>query len=321
MVVLGVLGVAWCGLTVTAPLFALPVALVAVVAALLAPGDRRWLLLGATALVAAPLLTGVATLITNPGGPVAETEYIRTAGEAWSRVMGADDVLVGLLVLGVLAGPLLVRAGTSRVLAATATVALFLAASPGVIALLDAATGAGPIAPRLMLVAPVHVLVALLVTIRVPLRSRGRLTAALLRRQDALLAGLVLSVLAASGTVAWDPGISASVATRPTWKVPEEALTNVRLLLAEDPGPGPVLLPEHEMRALAVTTTRTFAVVPRTFYVALLDETPPRHAAREILRRFVDEERRDPPGRTGPFRAGDRSGSRSRARPPTTRGR
>lgn len=287
---LGVLGVAWCGLTVTAPLFAPPVALAAFVAALVLPHARRSLLVGAAAVAAAPLLTGVATLVVSPEGPVAETEFIRSAGDAWSRVTGTDQVLVGLLVLGVLAGPLLVRAGTSRVLAATAALGLFLAASPGVIALLDAATGAGPVASRLLLVAPVHVLVAMLVTVRVPV-PRG--VAA--RHQGAVLTVLVVALLAGSGTSAWDPGISASVTSRPGWKVPSEALANVRLLLAEDPGPGPVLLPEHEMRTLAITTTRTFGVVPRTFYVSLLEEPPPTYALREMLRRFVDDERHDPP--------------------------
>lgn len=290
LLVLGVLGVAWCGLTVTAPLFAPPVALAAVVAAVVLPHARRALLLGAAAVTAAPLVTGVATLVVSPEGPVAEAEYIRDAGDAWSRVMGTDQVLVGLLVLGVLAGPLLVRAGTSRVLAATAGLGLFLAAGPGVIALLDAATGAGPIAPRLLLVAPVHVLVALLVTVRLP-TPRG----APVRHQGAVLTVLVVALLAGSGTSAWDPGIGASLTDRPTWKVPEEALTNVRLLLAEGPGPGPVLMPEHEMRTLAITTTRTFGVVPRTFYVSLLEEPPPTYAAREMLRRFVDEDRHDPP--------------------------
>jgi hypothetical protein len=296
VVILGVLGVAWSGLTVTAPLFAPPVALIAVVTAFVTPQARRWLLLGAAALAAAPLLAGVATLIASPGGPVAETEFIRNAGDAWARVTGTDHLVVGLLVLGVLAGPLLVRAGAPRLLAATATLGFFLAASPGVIDLFDRLTGAGPVAPRLMLVAPVHVLVALLVTVRLtPRTSRGRVLAVLLRHQGTLIAAVVLAVLVGFGTVAWSPTIGASLTGRPTWKVPIAALSNVRLLLAEDPGPGPVLLPEHEMRTLAITTTRTFAAVPRTFYVPLLEEAQPRHSAREILRRFVDPERRDPP--------------------------
>ena len=293
LVVLAVLGAAWCGLTVTAPLFAPPVALAAVVAALASRGPRRPMLLGAAALAAAPVLTGQGTLLVNPDGPVAEDVYIRTAGEAWTRVMGSDQVVVALLVLGVLAGPLLVRAGTSRLLASTAALGLVVAAAPGVIAVFDAVTSAGPVASRLLLTAPVHVLVAMLVTVRLPVRFPFPLSSG--RFQGPLVTGLVVAVLAGFGTAAWDPSVGGGLADRPTWKVREQQLADVRRLLAEDPGPGPVLLPDLHARVLAMTTTRTFTAVPRTFYVALLQEDLPTHSAREILRRFVDVDRPDPP--------------------------
>jgi hypothetical protein len=294
VLVLAVLGVAWCGLAVTAPLFAPPVALAALVTGLVCRRARGPMLLGAAALAAAPVLTGLVTLLVNPGGPVAEEVYIRTAGEAWTRVLGSDRVVVSLLVLGVLVGPLLVRSGASRVLAATASLALVVAAAPGMIALFDAVTSSGPVASRLLLTAPVHVLVAMLVTARVPLRVRASARAAF-RHQGVVLAATIAAVLAAFGTPAWDSSVGGTLTDRPSWKVREDQLADVRQLLAEDPGPGPVLLPDLHMRVLAVTTTWTFAAVPRTFYVALLQEDLPTHSAREILRRFVDVDRPDPP--------------------------
>ncbi len=297
---LGVLGVAWCGLTITAPIFAGLLAGVGLLAALLLPGRRRPLGLGALALLAAPLLTGVATVLSS-SGPVAEENYVSEPALVWAKVLGDDRAVVALLGLALLVGPLLARTREARLLAALAAVVTLAVMLPGVFALLDALTGSGPVAVRMLFTAPWPVLAGLLVTVpgpaalaaRVPARGSAPAAVAPVLLPTVVL-GLVLGLLGATGTPVWSPEAGASLSSSPTWKVKADDRHAVAAVLAEDPGPGPVLLPPGESRALAVTTTRTFAVVPRDFYVQFVDEPQDEREARFAFRRFMDPTRKDP---------------------------
>ena len=293
-VVLGILGVAWCGLTITAPIFAGLLAGIGILGAVLLPDVRRPLGLGALALLAGPLLTGMATVLTSKG-PVAEENFISEPSLAWVKVLGDDRVPVVLLGLALLVGPLLVADRAGRLVAALASAVTLAVLAPGVFDLLDAATGSGPIAVRMLFTAPFPVLVGLLVTAPLVASPAARLSS----RSTALLpglvaGGLVVALLAATGTSVWSRGSRASLVSSPTWKITAEDRARAEAVVAEDPGPGPVLLPPAESRALAVTTTRVFAVVPRDFYLQFLHEPRAQREARYALRRFIDPTRRDP---------------------------
>ena len=288
--VLGVLGAAWCGLTVTAPIFAGLLAGVGILGAALLPGVRRPLGLGALALLAAPLLTGLATVLASKG-PVAEENYVSQPSLVWSKVLGDDLPVVALLGFALLVGPLLVRDRVGRLLASLAGLVTLAVLLPGVVDLLEAATGTGPIAVRMLFTAPWPVLVGLLATADVPASLRTRAPAATL----GVVAGVVaLALLVSTGTAVWSRGAKAFLESAPTWKVKSSDRTRVEAVLAEHPGLGPVLLPASVSRALAVTTTRTYSVVPRDYYIQFVQEPRAQHRARYVFRRFMDPTIKDP---------------------------
>ena len=293
--VLGVLGVAWCGMTVTAPIFACLVAVIGLLAALVLPGVRRALGLGALALAAAPLLVGVATVLTS-GGPLAEENYVSEPAAVWMKMFGEDRAVVALLGFALLVGPALARGREARLLAALASVVTLAALVPGLFELMDALTGTGPIALRMMFTAPLPVLVGLLVTVPVPGSLRLRLpTAARAAQLPAVLAtALVLGLLVAQGTPVWSRGARATLASEPTWKLKQSHRDAAEAVLAEHPRPGPVLLPRGPARALAIMTTEVFSAVPREFYIQFLEEPRTEHRARYALRRFASPVLRDP---------------------------
>ncbi|GAA1920804.1 hypothetical protein GCM10009815_14350 [Nocardioides marmoribigeumensis] len=288
--VLGVLGAAWCGLTVTAPIFGGVLAGVGLLGALLLPGVRRPLGLGALALLAAPLLTGVATVLTSKG-PVAEENYVSEPALVWGRVLGTDLPVVALLGFALLVGPLLVRSREGRLLAALAGVVSLAMLVPGLFDVLEALTSTGPIALRLLFTAPWPVLVGLLVTVALPPGLARRGTTHL---PGVVAAVVVLGLLVGTGTAVWSSGAEAVLASSPTWKVKVEARRHVEALLATDPGPGPVLLPAAEGRVLAIMSTRTFSVVPRDYYIQFVQEPQEQHRARYAFRRFVVPSVKDP---------------------------
>lgn len=286
------LGVAWSGLTVTSPIFGVVVMGLGLVAALLLPWGRLPAVAGAVALGLAPLAVGVATVLTSDG-PVAEEAFVSDPEKAWLKVFGDDRLLLAVVALALLVGPHLARGVSARLLAALTGLLTFVMLVPGVFSLLDTVTGAGPIAVRLLLLAPVPVLVGLLAAAPLPdaVRSRGPRTS---RWTAVLPAGVVLAVLAVSGTPVWSAGARASLEPQPTWKVKPWQKASVEALLAEFTGPGPVVLPPQESRVLAITTTRLVSVVPRDYYVQFLEEPKAQRNARFALRRLMDPGMRDP---------------------------
>ncbi len=291
---LAVLGTAWCGLTVTAPVFAGVLAGAGLLTALLLPGARRPVGLGALALLAAPLLTGLATVLAGTE-PVAEVNYVAAPAEAWARVLGEDRAVVALLGLALLVGPLLVWDRPGRLLAAVGSLLTLAVLVPGLFDLLDALTGTGPIAVRLLLTAPLPVLAGLLVTVPLPAAAAARLPSrAASWGVGIAAAGAVLALLAGTGTPVWSSAAHATLASSPTWKIRADQRAHADAVIAEHPGPGPVVLPPGESRALAISTTRVVAAVPRDYYVKFVQEPQADRDARFALRRFIDPLVRDP---------------------------
>jgi hypothetical protein len=287
--VLAVLGMAWSGLTVTAPIFACLLAGVGLLAALLLQGSRLRLAVGALSLAAGPVLVGIATVLSS-NGPVAEANYPSDPAVVWSRMFGEDRVIVALLGFALLVGPALARSREARVLAGLGSTVSLAVLVPGLFSLMDTATGTGPIAIRMLFTAPLPVLAALLVTVPVPAawheRLRGAAPAAYLPAAVATL--LVLGLLAATGTPLWSPRARATLVDEPTWKVRQSDRDDVAAVLAARPGPGPVLLPPGPGRTLAITTTELFSAVPRDYYIQFVKEPRAEHVARYALRRFID---------------------------------
>ena len=241
----------------------------------------------ALALLAGPLLTGVATVLTSKG-PVAEENFVSEPALAWAKVLGEDRLVMAMLGFALLVGPLLARGREARLLAALASAVTLAVLLPGVFELLDVLTGTGPIAVRMLFTAPLPVLVGLLVAAPLPATATARAPRAASAYLPWAVAAVVIGLLTTTGTPVWSREAKAFLVSSPTWKVEAEDRAHVEAILAQDPGEGPVLLPASESRALAITTTRTFAAVPRNYYVQFVQEPRAEHRARYALRRFVD---------------------------------
>ncbi|MGZ4495894.1 MAG: DUF6077 domain-containing protein [Nocardioides sp.] len=273
------LGTAFVGLSSTAAIQAPMVAGPALLAALLL--RRRGLALGALALVAAPLVSGVVQVLgAGVGGPAAPGDT--GPAYAWTLVLGREPAMVALALAGVGVGAMLPRRGRALpvLLAGVAALATLL---PGVFRVFDDATGAGAVSWRLLLQLPVAVLVGLLVTVPLPRVLRGRVPALAV---PVVVAALVGGALLVQGQPVWEKGGRSLWAWPPAWKDDPRGLADVRAVLA-DPTlratTGPWLLPAHDMGTLATVTTRHFAVVPRAYYLQGLREPAADTRARRLL--------------------------------------
>lgn len=277
------LGVTFVGLSTTGVIMAPVVAGAVLLAALLLRRGGIRLAAGGLLFAVGPVAAGVAVLLLTP--QVRDVwQRTKPPAEAFVRVAGADPWLVALLVVGLLVGPVLVRSREGRALAAAATFTVLVVLTRGLFGLLDAATGAGPIDYRLLLLTPVPVLVGLLVAVPVPatLPALARVPAV-----AAVTAGLV-ALVTLTGTPAWSGAVGAGLTTHPTWKTHLVTLPDLKAVLALHPGPGPVLLPRGAMATMALLTTRTFAVAPRRFYLHGLPPAAGEVVARKVLLRVVD---------------------------------
>jgi hypothetical protein len=251
---------------------------------------RRRILLGAVALAAAPVATCVATVVAAWGDPPVPRVFVQSEAEGWTQALGTDRLVVGAVVLGLLVGSLLVRRGAGRTLATTSTVLVFASLAPGFYVLFEALTGAGQVTPRLLLVAPIPVLVGLLCSAAQPGADtdQGGVERTWLQYAGAAVAPVLIALLAAFGTPVWSGEDGADLTTRPTWKVPPRALDNARAVVAESPGTGPVLLPADEMEVLPLVTSKVFAVAPLARVVKELVEDDTQHEARLRLLGFTE---------------------------------
>ena len=266
-------GVAFAGLTSGAPLLGPSVTAAGLLAAFVT--RERAMALGALLFAVGPVVAGASVLVT--GGGAGEGDSVpRSAGGTFDVLLGTNAVLV---VVGVTALVLGVRAlrPVGLVVASCAAIVSLAVLLPGVLQFADQLTGAGAIAWRLAVVVPLAVLIGALVALVVPDLgpTRSRLATG--------VAGA--AVVAIAGTPLWADG---GLASSPEWKVPPGSLDDVVRVLDLPAQPGSLLLPEDQSQALAVLTTERFATVPRAAYLASLDDTPERIAARYALFRWLE---------------------------------
>jgi hypothetical protein len=282
-------GVAFFGLTPTAVVWA-PVMCGAALLAALLVGSRA-LASGALLLLVGPLLSGLAVVAfsSDVGGA---TPVALPSQASFVRVLGDTDPIVALSLLALCLAPVAARRGAPAALAGGSALFAVLVFAPGVLPLINAVTGSGPILWRMLYVAPVPILVGLLATYAVAaLRVRG--AAGSFRRSRAvglvaaagvalvLLAGLVLG-----GRPVWSHtghGGPVTVTARPEWKLDLPSLNDVRLLDERGLLDGVVLLPPTRMKVLSMYTTEAFAVVPRDWFVRNIHEPPADRDARRLL--------------------------------------
>ncbi|MFI5425622.1 hypothetical protein [Aeromicrobium sp. UC242_57] len=136
---------------------------------------------------------------------------------------------------------------------------------------------------------PLWVLVGLVVTLPPPAAA----DAASQRHRSALPGAAAGAVTAAViivplvfGTLLWN-ATGASLTSRPTWKVNQEALADVRAAQDVDVPPGLWLLPPPHMEVLAISTVGPFAVVPRHYYLPGLVASDQERADRTVLFNLV----------------------------------
>jgi Family of unknown function (DUF6077) len=281
-------GVAFFGFTPTAVVWG-PVMLGVVVLAAAAVRSRT-LLVGGALMVIGPIVSGLAVIAfsTGVGG---EDPTPLSARASFVRVLGEAPLMVALALVALAVSPLLARRGAAAVLAGGSALVGVLVYAPGVLDLINAVTGSGPILWRMLYVAPVPVLVGLLVALPWAERDRPRggvvedERPAKLQRAGAL-AGLAAVVVGfVGGNPVWahtGHGGPVTVSDRPEWKLDLEALADVEVLAERDIS-GTVLLPPRWMKVLTMYTTEAFPVVPREWFIQNMDEPRASTEARRLL--------------------------------------
>lgn len=283
-------GVTLTGLTSTAVILA-PVMSAAVVLAGLLIRQGWAMFQAAVALSFFPVLMGVVVLLAPSPVGGAEPE-VQPPADVFFRVLGDDPVIFTLALVALAAAPVLVRSGAARPLAGSAGLAALGVLAPGLLLILNAVTGSGPIAWRLMFCAPIAVLAGMLLA--VPLRLPGRRTATTQSAVvGAAMAVVLVVLLAAGGTPIWErkSGDGNRWSEEPVWKVNPNAYREVRRALRIEHGDGPVLMPPGHMQVMAIYTTESFAVSPRHNYTRTLEADE-----REVRDRLLLESLGYPPG-------------------------
>ncbi len=164
-------GVTFYGLTPTAVVWA-PVMFGAIVLAALALRSKV-LVVGGLAMLVGPVLSGLAVVVfsSDVGG---EDPVALTAQASFLRVIGDPGLMSALAVVALGAAVLLTRRGVAAALAGASALASVLVYAPGVLDVVNVATGSGPILWRMLYVAPIPVLVGLLFALPAPALGAGR---------------------------------------------------------------------------------------------------------------------------------------------------
>ncbi|MCL3816999.1 DUF6077 domain-containing protein [Aeromicrobium wangtongii] len=269
LVMLAAAGVAFVGLTTTSALLAPVIAGSALLAAVIL--RSRSLASGALVFLAAPLVNGLAQAFGSAAIGNGDSTIVE-ARDAVTLTLGTNAAMI---LLGLAALVLVPRtaAGATGVLLGCGALATMVALLPGVFELADAVTGAGPIAWRLLIAMPMWVMVGLLVTMPFSRVRSERLEATrvpVVAGARAALLAVVVVVPLVFGSWLWQ-GTGASLTSRPTWKVNQDALADVRAAQALDVPPGRWLMPPEQMQILAISTSGPYPVVARGFYLPGLD--------------------------------------------------
>lgn len=285
-------GIAFFGFTPTAVIWG-PVMFGVVVLAAAALRSRT-LLVGGALMVVGPIASGLAVIAFSVEEVGGEDPTALSARASFVRMLGSDGWLVALALVALALAPLLARRGVPAVLAGAAALVGVLVYAPGVLDLINAVTGSGPILWRMLYVAPVPVLVGLLVALpwgrgegtgerasdATPVQ-RGTAYAALVAVGVGFLLGghPVWSHTGHTGTL--------TVTSRPEWKVDLESLADIEILAERDIS-GTVLLPPRRMKVLTMYTTKAFPVVPREWFIENMREPRASNDARRLLYEVAD---------------------------------
>ncbi|WP_340539431.1 DUF6077 domain-containing protein [Nocardioides sp. GXZ039] len=284
-------GIAFVGLTSAAPLMAMSVAGAALVAAALARSAR--LALGAVAFLVGPLVAGVVVALGPAVGGEAPIPMPRA--QAFAVLVGPHTAFA-LVGIAALVGAVLAVRAQVALLAGCCALAALAALLPGVFDLVNVVTGAGPVAWRLFLVAPLAAFVGLLGARAISwLGEVGPSRAAM--AGIAVVAGAA-TALALVGTPQWSASVGARLTASPQWKLPPDAFDDVALLMdrmEHETAAGPWMLPPELMSALNIYTTERFPVVPRQFYLSNVPEADELTESRVRLYRTWTGQRRPSP--------------------------
>lgn len=279
LLLLAACGISFVGLASTATLEVPMIAGPALLAALFL--RDRLVGLGALLLAVAPVASGLAVVLAAPYAVAGDAPVPIPVETAFGYMNGVAPAMVALSVLGLVLGPLLARRSASPLVAAAVVAALAMVL-PGMFGAANAVTGAGPVLWRMLLGVPTWVLVGLLVTIEAP-----RLGARAGRAVGGLVAAAVALVVLLAGTPQWSPDLGAQLTSRPTWKVDQRALEDVRALDRARVSRGTWLLPPIHMEVLPIQQTEHFPVVPRGFYLPGPEVNPGDQDARALLYQTV----------------------------------
>ena len=199
-------------------------------------------------MVVGPILSGLAVIAWSVEKVGGEDPTPLSARASFVRMLGEVGPMVALALVALAVAPLLARRGVAGVLAGASALVGVLVYAPGVLDLINAVTGSGPILWRMLYVAPVPVLVGLLValpwaTADRPATADGERT----RRRPpagrgARRAGAVVVGFAVGGRPVWaytGHGGPVTVSARPEWKLDIEALGGRRAPGASATSAGP----------------------------------------------------------------------------------
>jgi len=282
VVLLLLAGVCFVGLTSSASLLGMAMAAVVVLAGVLM--RNRAMCWGGSALALGPAASGIVIAWAGSvGGANPKTP------ESWGAVheaYGAQPFMVALTIAAILLSPLILRRSGAALVWAGG-LAVLVALTPGGLALINIATRSGPVEWRLLVAPPAPTLIGACAATAVAGVSRAVRDGSNARYAAAGVAATVTVVaFGFAGAPLWVAGPIWQA--HPSWNVNPTHLDNVRALM--DSGPdtaGPVLMPPGEMRALAISTTKVFAVVPREFDLSNLSEPPGQTTARRLLLTLV----------------------------------
>jgi hypothetical protein len=286
-----VAGVAFVGFTTTSALLA-PVMFAAVLLAALVLRSRA-MLIGGIAFVAAPLANGIVEKF-GPAAVGPQDSVAAPADQVYLIAFGSVALLAVLGVLAIVVGPRLVS-GRASVVAACASLAVMVIYLPGVLGVVDVATNAGPVIWRLAIEAPTAVFVGMLVV--TPLTAvLPRLGHSAAQLAAPVVAVVMAVLIAVSAAWLWSAPAGGQLTSRPTWKVDQRALANVRAAQQLQVPKGLWLLPPAEMEILSIAGDNTYPVIPRVAYLTDLDPTSKAARERRVLLRLVSGQHESPRG-------------------------
>ena len=207
-------------------------------------------------------------------------------------MLGSDGWLVALALVALAVAPLLASRGAPRTLAGASALVGVLVYAPGVLDLINAVTGSGPILWRMLYVAPVPVLVGLLVALPWGTGERAADAAAGPAGRGVRRARCDRRRLRPRRP----PGL---VAHRPRWpgdghrRGPSGRSTSprsddVEILAEARTSAARSCCRRSRMKVLTMYTTDAFPVVPRDWFIQNMREPKASNDARRVLAEIAD---------------------------------